>query len=46
MAVRYSEKQFKIAQVNFYGSFAVYKYLKLLKILKELIETRTQSIQP
>ena len=37
MAVRYSDKQFKIALINFYGRFAAYKYLTFLKIYKKIL---------
>ena len=37
MAVRYSDKQLKIALINFYGRFAAYKYLTFLKIYKKIL---------
>jgi hypothetical protein len=37
MAVKYSDKQLKIALINFYGRFAVYKYLTFLKIYKKVL---------
>lgn len=37
MAVRYSDKQFKIALINFYGRFAAYKYLAIFKIFKKTL---------
>ena len=37
MAVRYSDKQLKIAQINFYGRFAAYKYLAIFKIFKKTL---------
>lgn len=37
MAIKYSDKQFKIAQINFYGSFAAYKYLAIFKIFKKTL---------
>lgn len=37
MAINYSDKQFKIALINFYGRFAAYKYLAFLKIYKKTL---------